>query len=279
MKNLLKNTLTLCVLCLFLFLSSCVSDKKSKTKETDIIDAQLSGDMNDLESSHVNFKIPSPMEVFAYMKRNGSTFIPDVLNNPDNHRKYDTKQSKALNFGIYTADLAYCCVFEDFQNSITYFSVAKLLASELGLNEGYGNKMADRVSENLSNIDSLREIAVDSYFEAHLFLEEQGSADLMSLIIYGGWIETLYLATETAKLVKLEDPVFERIADQRILLENIIAYFKKNGSYPEILKDLEELEIVYDELNFNEDSVLITKKQFVDISNKTTELRNTYIQF
>lgn len=267
-------------LLLFLLIPACVSDKKAKHNEREL-EQKLDDEFIDLESSAVNFKIPTPMEVFTYMKYNGAKYIQEAVNNPDNHKNYSTRKSKALNLGVYSADLAYCCIYEDYQNSITYFDVAKLLASELGLNQGYGNKMAERVNKNLNNIDSLTEIAASSYYEANLFLEDQGMSNLLGYILIGGWVETLHLGVEAVKLEPLQSPNYERIADQRFLLENLLAFLKTNSletDASDLYTNLNDLSIIYDELNFNDENILITHKQFVDIANKATQIRNIIIR-
>lgn len=256
--------------------TSCVSDS-SKKLDHEAIDKAIEDDYTDLEASVINFKIPTPMEVFSFLEYNGSGYIEEAPSDPDYHKNYVTQKAKALNFGVYSADLAYCCIYEDFQNTITYFNVAKLLASELGLNQGYGNEMATRFNDNLTNIDSLADIAAQSYYEANAFLEDQGLANLLGYILIGGWIETLYLAIETAKEDPLSSPSYERIADQRFLLENILAFVKVNSLETEgsdLFQNLKNLELLFDELNFNDEHTVITKKQFVDIANKTTEIRN-----
>ncbi|MBI9067567.1 MAG: hypothetical protein JEZ09_09770 [Salinivirgaceae bacterium] len=280
LKNSFLQILSLCFLIILLGFS-CKSDKKEKNGGV-VINSDFDIDNTDKEEiKSENFKIPSPMEVFTFMEKSGSGFIKEVLNDPENYRNYNSQKSKAVNFGIYSADLAYCCIYEDFQGTIDYFDVVKKLASDLGLNEGFGKQMVTRIDNNLSNIDSLQEIASDSYYEATIFLEEQGLSDLLGFILAGGWMETLYLATESVKQLPLSDPVYERIADQRFLLENLKAYLKTQGNsqgVDELLVNLNELSKVYEDLYFNDENTIITQNQFVNIANKVKELRNLYIR-
>jgi len=258
-------------------LTSCNSDNKKSDKQTD---TALSYDnFIDIQKSGETYKIPSPMELFIFLKETKSPFLADKLHNPQKYSDYMTKKTRALNFGIYTADLAYCAVFGDFQKAIFYFNTSQRLADEMGLYEGYGEQIAARVNNNLSNIDSLIEISAESYDLINTFLEEQGQADLLGLFLVGGWVEGLYLSVESVKGLDVNSPVIERIADQQLLLENLINYLKENSCKinDDLIKDLENIQQTFDDLYFNDENTIITQKQFVNISNEIILLRNKYI--
>jgi hypothetical protein len=125
------------------------------------------------------------------------------------------------------------------------------------------------------------EISADSYYQTKQFLEEQESEYLLGFILVGGWIEGLYLAIESVDGIDMEDPIVERIADQQVLLESLLGYLHnqdKTQSILEVIKDLEKVQEEFDMLYFNDENTIITKKQFVDISNALLLLRNKYIE-
>lgn len=262
-----------------ILLCSCNSNK-SKSKISENIEKQvLYENFIEIESSGVNYKIPSPMEIFIFLKKSEAPFLVDKMHKTNKSNTYPSRKSQALNFGIYSADLAYCAVFGDFQESLNYFNSAKYLANSLGLHEGFGEEMASRIDGNLNSIDSLMEISADSYHLANQFLENQGQADILGLILVGGWIEGLYLAIESVDGIDMNNPIIERIADQQVLLENLLGYLRDHESsqnISEIIENLKPVQEVFDELYFNNETTLITEKQFVDISNEVKYLRNTY---
>lgn len=261
-------------------LGSCKSDRSNskinKTIENDV----LYENFIEIETSGVNYKIPSPMEMFIFLEKSDAPFLTNTTHNIEKVNTYPSRKSQAINFGIYSADLAYCAVFGDFQQTLNYFNAAKTLANKLGLHEGFGETIALRIDENLNNIDSLMEISADSYFLANQFLENQGQTDLLGYILIGGWIEGLYLAIESVEGVDMKNPIIERIADQQVLLENLLGFLTNNQTstnITEAISELETLQQVFDELYFNDETTLITEKQFVDISNEVVALRNSFI--
>ncbi|MDA3892472.1 MAG: hypothetical protein PF517_12475 [Salinivirgaceae bacterium] len=268
----------------FIAINSCQSNKgKSKVEakvEAKVESEALYENFIEVDNVGVNYKIPSPMEMFIFLEKADANFLMSKLHKVERSENYPSRKFQALNFGIYAADLAYCSVFGDFQQALNYFNTAKNLAASLGLHEGYGESMASRINGNLNNIDSLMEISADSYHLANQFLEDQGQGDILGLILVGGWIEGIYLAIESIDGLDMENPIIERIADQQVLLENLLNYLNLNensNNISEVISELGQIQEVFDELYFNDENTLITKKQFVDISNEIKLLRNTYI--
>ena len=265
---------------LLLLSTGCKSDK-SKTKSIDFIDSEvLFENFIEVEDLGVTYKIPTPIELFIFLKKTDAPYLYDKTHKPEKCNNYQSRKSQALNFGIYSADLAYCSVFGDFQATLKYFNAANSMASNLGLHEGYGERIAKRIDENMNSIDSLIEISADSYYLANQFLENQGQKDILGLILVGGWLEGLYLTIESIENLDTDSPIMERIADQQILLENLLGFLKNTGNSKkinEVISNLENIQEVFDELYFNNEEIIITKKQFVNISNEVILLRNLYI--
>jgi len=264
---------------LLLLLVSCSSgnNKNNGIAESNVNEEEFS---KSISAEGQNFKIPTPIELFAFMNENQSPFIKEALSNPSSNSEYLNQKSKALNLGIYMADLAYCSVFGNIQETIIYYSAAKLLAEDLGLNEGFGAEMTLRIDNNLNNIDSLSNIALESYDDIIMFLEQQGLAEVQGLIIAGGWIEGLYLSTKSIDGLDTNNPIMERIADQHLLLENLLDYlnqYSENSNVLEVITQLEELLEIYDQLYYNDENTPITKEQLISISNKVDELRSLII--
>jgi hypothetical protein len=262
----------------FFLIPSCRSDSDKNKKEDKGV---LYENFIEVDNSGVNYKIPSPMEMFIFLRNNDSPFLDEKIHKSENAEKYMSIKLKAINFGIYTADLAYCSVYGDFQKTINYFDASRKLALGLGLYEGYGAEIAKRIDKNITSVDSLMEISADSYYQTKQFLEEQESEYLLGFILVGGWIEGLYLAIESVDGIDMEDPIVERIADQQVLLESLLGYLHnqdKTQSILEVIKDLEKVQEEFDMLYFNDENTIITKKQFVDISNALLLLRNKYIE-
>jgi len=261
---------------LFCFIGFFVSCNESDTNSNNFL-IDSSEAFSELQKSAI--KVPSPIELFIFMYNANASFSKDNLNSIDNHTKYTSKIKKALNLGIYASDLAYCTVFKQNKETFSYFSVTKKIANELALTEGFDENIVKRIDANMSNSDSLYQITNDSYATAVRFLEQQGKEDLLPLMITGAWIESVNLAIKSVSKFDPNNEIVIRIADQGLLLENILElfqYVKNNPDYAKIIDKLLDLQLSYDKLLDNTD-VIITKKQFEEISNKVKAIRALFI--
>lgn len=226
-------------------------------------------------TSLTTIKVPSPVELYMFMQGAGMKFDKKLLNSIDKASKYSTKQKKALNFGIYASDLAYCTVFKQNKETFTYFSVTKKMAEELGLTEGFDEAIVKRIDKNISNSDSLYQITNDSYSSATSFLEQSGQGDLLPLLLTGAWIESVNIACRSIDKFSSENEIVLLIADQQFLLESILEIFEaipEDERDNDMMDKLKDLQQSFDKMYDNVD-VRITKNQFNEIADKVKFLR------
>ncbi len=258
-------------------LSACKSPTKKKEVIANKVENTLYHNFMEVENEGSNYKIPSPMELFLYAEKNDAPYLSERVSDPNKAKQYASKYAQGLNFGIYAADLAYASAFGINQDALLFFGAAKNLAMEMGIYEGYGQEFANRINDNLHNIDSLMEISADSYHRSIGSLEQSGSTDILCLIVSGGWLEGVYILTQSAKEAPANNPLIERVADQQLLLENLIHFLEKYKDAKDvqsILNQLNALLEIFDSLYYNDENTLITQDQFVKITNKVSEIRN-----
>ncbi|MBN2668415.1 MAG: hypothetical protein JXR60_04220 [Bacteroidales bacterium] len=227
------------------------------------------------------YQLPSPVEMFMFMWEDGAPFYNTHLNPIENVDKYVDSKKKSLNLGIYSADLAYCTVYDKNQETMNLFSATKKLAEDLGLTEGFDQSILERIDKNIENSDSLYRITSDSYSKTLTFLQSQGRTEVLPYIVYGGWLESLYIATQTVKKFNPESGIAERINDQGLLLENLIEFFnaiKVSDAYADtILKDLNSLDLLFKKSAESEDG-LMTKEVYGEVKEQVKTLRNQIVK-
>ncbi len=254
-------------------ISSCVNDNTEKKKN---IDKSITEQQN---KQKIIFKLPSPVELYVFLHDNKAAYNKDILNSTENSNKYYTNYSKLINFGIYASDLAYCTVYGKTQETFVYFKTTKALGEDLGLNEGFNEIIIKRIEKNQYRTDSLYQITMDAYWDACTYLEDLGENKKLSLILAGGWLESLHIAVNSVDKFSPDNNIVIRIAEQQLLLENLIGSFQsldKDKQTQQMLDKLTELQISFDKLYDNTD-VIITKEQFNEIANKIEDIRNQLI--
>ena len=242
----------------------------------DTLEVEKPNDKENLVIQKKLFQLPSPVELFMFMWEDKAPFNAHLLSSVDHVGEYVGIKQKAKNLGVYSADLAYCSVYDRNQETMSIFSATKRLAEELGLTEGFDQAILDRIDKNIDNSDSLYQITSDSYSKSLTFLQTQGQTQVLPYILYGGWIESLYISSQTVKKYQPESEIAIRIADQGLLLENLIEFFTylelNDPSVKTEIEDLSKLQALYDKA-LDSDDGLISKELFLEIKSYVKELR------
>ncbi|MBU0765864.1 MAG: hypothetical protein KJ607_13650 [Bacteroidetes bacterium] len=262
----------LSLLAIAAFQSGCLSDGTNAEREiNDAIEAdeELAEDFN--KAKQVFYSLPSPIETAMLMKRAGAKYNEEYLNTTDNIPNYTTNKSMALNLGVYSADLSFSSMFDQSQAAIKYLSATKKLAEELGILNAVDKSIIDRMEANVNNRDSLMEIISETFMNSNSFLKENDRAETAAIILVGGWVEGLYIATQIAKATEQNSELIERIVDQRLSLATLISlleeYEEDDENVASLLPNLREMKGIYDKVQISSSGVEVkTDEQ----SGKTT---------
>jgi hypothetical protein len=254
----------------------------------------------DSKAQNVFYSIPSPIETTSLLKAAGAKYNSQYLNPIENVSKYSSVKQKAINLGIYGADLSFTSMFDKTQESMLYLRCTNKLATGLGISGSFDEKTTERIEANMESRDSLLSIISDSYWNADSYLKENGQPGVSALIIAGGWIEGLYIATKIATDTKNKE-VATRIGEQKLSLDNLVAlleaYSADNEGVKEVLGLMTPLKAIYDGIKVepsettvstdkdkgvttigNNSSYKISADQLKAISDKAAEIRNKMIQ-
>lgn len=271
--------LVLYICCVGLIAVSCGSEQTENQENTvtnDTIQTQKSSGKIHKE---VKYKLPSPIELFTYLKQNDIAFNADLLHNTQLSGNYNASSELALNLGVYASDLAYCTTFEKSDDADNLFIVLKQLAENLHIPDGYNKDIIKKLDKHASDPDSLYKITDNSYWEVCLFLENNNRHDILAQILLGAWLESNYITLKSIDEFDPENPIISKIVEQNYLLENLIDYLntlEKNKETTMLYNKLLDLHYSYADLIDNPDTVIMTEEQFDAISSKVIAFR-TYI--
>lgn len=262
------------------------------TKQIDQNKSQL------LEIDGQLFSIPSPVQTALLIKEVGANFNGEMLNSPKNSTNYSTNFKKAVNLGVYGADLGYVTIYDQTQDAITYLTAIKTVGDELGVSSAFDLELVERFEKNIGNQDSLLSLVSDAYRASDRYLKNNEQNDVGGLILAGGWIESLYFATNAAKMTKNQE-IIRRIGEQKNTLNNLIKlltpYYSK-PEFSELIDGLMEINEIFNNVEFtytyvepttDENSrtttinstteVKISDEQLQNITDKIEQLRNKII--
>jgi len=282
-----------------LLIYSCGSKAPSEAKE--VKDSTATVADKGKKPQNEFFTIPSPIELAQIMKRAGVIYNKDLLNSPKNVSNYSSNNSKALNLGVYGADLSYSTIFNQTQESVNYLNCTKKLADGLGITGAFDESTLKRMDANSGNSDSLLQIISDSFSNSNDALKENPQSSNFALCVVGGWIEGLYIGTQVAKTTKNNTDIITRIAELKGSLKNLVMLIesrKDAEGMASVLDDLKAIQSIYNEGNAAGDSkptvttdsktnvvsiggkssFTLSKDQLEKITLKAESLRNSIIK-
>jgi hypothetical protein len=218
------------------------------------------------------FSIPSPLQTAFLIKNSGANYTKEILNAPSKMTQYTTNFSKALNLGIYGADIGYVTMYDQNQDAIGYMNAAKKLADELNITGAFDNATLERFQKNLGNKDSMLVLTSVAYRTSDTYLKNNDRNDISGLVLAGGWIESLHFATDVYK-VKQDEYIKRRIAEQKSSLQSLIKLLTQYYSQPEyveLVDALNDLSTVFDGVGFK----YIYEKPTTDPDKKLTTINS-----
>ncbi|NPA36442.1 MAG: hypothetical protein GXO47_06300 [Chlorobi bacterium] len=228
------------------------SNNKSDNSSDELISADsLSSEaplkLSEEVISDVIQNISSPVEMASLIKSTGVSFSQKILNDPDNVDKYNTSFKRALNLGVFAADLGYINIFDKNSIVISYLVAVKDLAEGIKVGQFFDFASLKRLATNNNNLDSLMEISVSSFNKMDSYLREQNRSNVSSLIVTGTWIEGLYITGSVIEQTNNRE-LIDRLAEQKdivnillIILEN----YKHDPNFAELSEQLQALKDLY----------------------------------
>lgn len=248
-------------------------------------------------STETFFQVPSPGEMLTFIKTLGGKTNKNTsfLNNPDNQKNYTDGKLKALNFGVYSCDLSYCSIFQIGSETVKYFKTVKQLGDQIGVSSAVKPEVIKRLNDNVGNADSLSVITDDVYFSSFETLESGKQGPTLALVVAGGWLESMYIATNLAKYEE-KSPIIERLADQKYTLDNLVEFLKKyesDANVASVLVDFKGLQAEFSKIAEKDAAPLkstdkdkkilgggkdlvMTAEQYTAIVEKIKTIRNSY---
>ncbi len=229
-------------------LIACTSrTDKSGSKELEAAEADTQKEK--VIESISGYPLPSSFEITTLLNEAGAPYILSISNPASNAGNYFTQTEKAINLGIYGADLSYASTYMMKQETMLYLDASKKLTDEIEISSAFNQTYAERVESNLENGDSLISIISDSFLDTYNYLTQNNQDKLAILVMAGSWIEGLYITTQIAITAQENEALLDIILHQKSSLKTLIDIMepiKGDEDVTEISNALNELKEYYD---------------------------------
>lgn len=267
-----KHHRSLVVVVLMFLVLACNSqqnrDKSLDVSKSELVtDSSVTAGMQSLKQ--IFYSMPSPLETALLLKRSGAVYNEEFLNSIDNVSRYNTIKAMALNLGIYSTDLSYASLFDQTQSTIMYMTASKKMAEGLGILNAIDEQTIQRLEENINNREVIMETISETFLNTNSILEEEDRVAIGSIILVGGWLEGIYIATSLVNNPNNTDnELIDRIVDQKFSLESVLNLLNQNidnADVKDVYQDVLSLKGIYEE-------VQIAVSQVEVVPDKTTNV-------
>jgi hypothetical protein len=227
--------------------SESTKDADTLKQDTDQKDTVKPDDQSVFMIGGQIFSIPSPVQTAFLIKDVGVPFNSDYVNPAENVANYSSNFSKALNLGVYGADLGYLTIYEQTDGALKYLKSVRGLSKELGLEGAFDEKLAERFSSNIGNQDSMLVFVSDAYRNSDKYLKDNDKNHIAALVLAGGWIESMYIAADAA-ISSNNSLLIERLGDQKNPLASLIkmiGQYNNDSDYEDLINELRICTFIY----------------------------------
>ena len=229
------------------------------------------------KAKEVLYSLPSPVETAMIIENANTKFDDDYLLPIDNINFYETSYSQATILGVYSADLSYISMFEQQQLAVKYLSNCKKLAESLGVMEVINDSIIDDLSKSIKRKEEVLEIISNEYMKINSYLEDNNRQQLAALLVFGGWIEGLYISTKLVNNdISINPDLVQTIYDQKLSLEdliNLMKIFEDNPTFKTYTTYLLELNEI-----FNSIKTPMGQKDFDLLQTKILTIRTNIVK-
>jgi hypothetical protein len=226
----MRRPLSLLLLFFLLLAFSCKQGGKEKESYVPVFSTYVSDSLkkkNPTEKNEIYYGILTPVQICTIFNRLGTPYNNDILNPITNKDLYLSSSKASINTGIYGVDFGYLKLFGLGQQMIDYMVTIKEMSNKLGIPDSYLTEPIRKVQNDTSEPDTILFLMNEAYTKMENHLREGGRESTAGLMVMGGWIEAMYIATQLVyNPDKPDAEVIQKIAQQKYTLTTLLSFLK-----------------------------------------------------
>lgn len=258
---------------LLIILSGCKNAQQKQEGEN--VASEIVMDKDAIIEELSGYPIPTSYEISELVYEAGAPYILNLSNDPGKAEEYITQRDKALNLGVFGADLCYASTHAMKHWTMLYLEASKTLIDELGISTKYNVDYAQRIENNLDDRDSVIIIVSDSFVDTWEYLIDNKQDVLARLVVCGSWIEGIYITANIANSSRDNTEFLEILAQQKNSLKKLVSIMepvKDLDEVSDVFKGLFDLQDIYEDV---EES--LTVEQLEKVTARITSLRESIV--
>ncbi len=227
----MKRLLSYLIIILLLFAISCKPGSREKNTFEPVFSTykkDSTGSKVPIEKNEIFYGILTPVEICTIFNRLGVPYNNATLNPTSNRDQYLSSSKASINTGIYGVDFGYLKMFGIGQEMIDYMVTIRDMSNKLGIPDNFLTEPIKRIQSDMSEPDTIMLLMDDAYTKMETHLRAGGRESTAGLMVMGGWVEAMFIATQLVYNPAKPDPeVVQKIAEQKYTLTSLLS-FEKN---------------------------------------------------
>jgi len=255
-------------------LSSC-RNKAEKKKNMNQLEVTQVDTINKEIEKNV-YPLPTSAEVIRMLSDLEVGYIIGISNPTANAKKYLTSTQRAINIGVFGADLSYATLYNIQQEVINYLHSIQSLANELGMSKIYDETLYDKIKQNFDKRDELVAILKDSFNKTYAYLSDNDQQALALLVVGGAWVEGMYLTTHVSEAAYQIAGISRVLLDQKHNFDtflDIAQPYMEDSQIKDFVDKLDPIKKVYAGLGTS-----LTNQNIMDIKKAIEYIRSQIVQ-
>ncbi|MBO7495806.1 MAG: hypothetical protein J6T98_04580 [Salinivirgaceae bacterium] len=270
----MKATKSLAILIMgSLLVAACSNsgNKSNKDAAAEIDEVSVSQIIEDFE----NIPTPTTIELMSMVNKLGVSYIFDVTNSLANQENYLSTKQKALNMGVYAADLSYDVAYQKKAETEEYLKCILGMASDLNISidiDGISSKFQD----NINSIEGLTAVIKDMFKDSQYILNQTSQTETALLFLIGSWVESAYICVSASEFAS-NNLEFLNVASSHFEYSSTILKYlesrKDNSDFAEYYKKFSDIQSSVEEYKADKNNL----EKFEAIATAVKEMRNGII--
>jgi len=227
------------IIILILTLTSCEHKPEAKESYEPVFSTYKSdstGAGAPIIKNEIFYGLLTPVEICEIFNRLGVVYNNTILNPTSLKDQYLSISKASINTGVYGVDLGYLKMFGVGQEMIDYMMTIKSLSNKLGIPDNYLTDPINRLESDISDPDTIMVLMNHAYYRIEDHLRAGGRESTAGLMVMGGWIEALYIATWLIYNPEKPDPeVVQKISEQKYTLTTLLSFLKNYYDDPVVV--------------------------------------------
>ena len=273
MKKIIAGILLPMMIISFTCLTSC-KDKSSANKLKKVEMEQVKTIEDQIEANV--YPLPTSAEVIKMLTELEVGYIIGISNPVANVKKYFSSSTRAINLGVFGADLSYATLYNYQQEIINYLSAIRSLSNELNMSQIYNEELYNKIKQNFDKRDELVKILTNAFNDTYVYLSENDQQPLALLVVGGAWVEGMYLTTHVSEAAYQVAGISKVMLEQKKSFElflDIAQPYANDPSVSDFVKKLEPVKKVYEGIGTS-----LTDQNIIDITKVINDVREQIVQ-